>query len=252
MYFLICRELVCVSLTDPPVIATPDQLPAVTNNAVEFMIGFNDSCINNTFRGMVNFTCVVVSGRQPVTISWQVGGTDFVNNDHSMVVTINDTASKLIIGVDIGASLDLDLNNYRCTASNSDGTDTADSTLSRCSKFSSNKNTKHLVLLYHNYIETVPVIDKGVTVGECPPSQGNIGGNFSSFSGGLVQINCTLIDGFPWPNIGWFYMDFELIMFRNNSEISITVADNTIGEYTCVATNMLGVDSATSFVDVKC
>ena len=131
----------CISsLTDPPVIATPDQPPVVTDNGIEFMIGFNDSCINNTFRGMVNFTCVVVSGRQPVTISWQVGGTDFVSNDHSMVVTINDTASKLIIGVDTGASLDLDLNNYRCTASNSDGTDTADSTLSRCRKFSSNKN----------------------------------------------------------------------------------------------------------------
>ena len=103
------------------------------------MIGINDSCINNTFRGMVNFTCVVVSGRRPVTISWQVGGTDFVSNDHSMVVTINDTASKLIIGVDTGASLDLDLNDYRCTASNSDGIDTADSTLSRCRKFNNNK-----------------------------------------------------------------------------------------------------------------
>ena len=114
------------------------------------------------------------------------------------------------------------------------------------------KITKHLVLLYCNYIETVPVIDKGVAVDECLPLQGNIGGNFSSFSEGLVRINCTLIDGFPLPNISWFYMDSEMIMFRNNSEISITVADNTIGEYTCAATNMLGVDSATSFVDFQC
>ena len=73
------------------------------------MIG-NDTCINNTFMGMVNFTCVVVSGRLPITISWQVGGEDFVNDDHSMVISINDTASKLIIGVDTGASVDLDLN----------------------------------------------------------------------------------------------------------------------------------------------
>ena len=106
--------------------------------------------------------------------------------------------------------------------------------------------------MYHNYIETVPVIDKGVTVDECPPSQGKIGGNFSSFSGGLVRINCTLIDGFPLPNISWFYMDSELIMFRNSSTISRTVSDSIIGEYTCVATNMLGVDSATSFVDIQC
>ena len=47
-------------------------------------------------------------------------------------------------------------------------------------------------------------------------------------------------------------MDTELIMFHNNSEIAITVDNDTIGEYTCVATNMLGSDLATSFVNVKC
>ena len=46
-------------------------------------------------------------------------------------------------------------------------------------------------------------------------------------------------------------MDCELIMLRNSSEIVITVDHDTIGEYTCVATNMLGSDSATSFVDIK-
>ena len=79
--------------------------------------------------GMVNFTCVVVSGRRPLTISWQVGGEDFTSDSHSMVVTINDTVSKLVIGVDTRASLDLDLNEYRCIANNSDGTDTAVSIL---------------------------------------------------------------------------------------------------------------------------
>ena len=121
-------------LADPPVIATPDQ-PTITDDGVEYMIGFNDTCINNTFRGMVNFTCVVVSGRRPLTISWQVGGEDFTSDSHSMVVAVNDTVSKLVIGVDTGASLDLDLNDYSCTASNSDGTDTAVSVLSRCGKF---------------------------------------------------------------------------------------------------------------------
>ena len=90
-----------------------------------------------------------------------------------------------------------------------------------------------------------------MTVDECHPIQGNIGGNFSEFTGGQVTINCTLIDGFPLPNISWFHMDTELIMFHNSSKIVITVDDDTIGGYTCVATNMLGSDSATSFLDIK-
>ena len=47
-------------------------------------------------------------------------------------------------------------------------------------------------------------------------------------------------------------MGSELIMFRNSSEINRTVDNDTIGEYTCVATNALGMDSATSFVDIQC
>ena len=93
---------------------------------------------------------------------------------------------------------------------------------------------------------------KGIGVGECPPSKGDIGTNLSNLAGEEVCINCTLIDGFPLPNISWFYMNTELIMFRNSSEIVITVDNDTIGEYTCVATNALGSDSATSFVDIKC
>ena len=119
-----------VSFSDPPVIATPDQ-PSVTDSGIEVMIG-NDTCINNTFMGMVNFTCVVVSGMEPITFNWLVGGEDFMNNSHSVVIPINDTASKLIVGVDTGASVDLDLNNYTCIANNADGNDTAVSILSRC------------------------------------------------------------------------------------------------------------------------
>ena len=84
--------------------------------------------------GMVNFTCVVVSGMPEVTITWQVGGEEFMNNNHSMVISINNTASQLIVGVDTGASIDLDLNNYTCIANNTDGTDTAVSIFSRCGK----------------------------------------------------------------------------------------------------------------------
>ena len=131
------------------------------------MIGFNDTCINNTFRGMVNFTCVVVSGRRPLTIGWQVGGEDFTSDGHSMVVTITDTVSKLIIGVDTSASIDLDLNNYRCTVTNSDGNDTAVSILTRCSKFGSHNSYKMSNIVILN-IETVLVIEEGIKVDKCP------------------------------------------------------------------------------------
>ena len=142
---IIWSQFVFSFLTDPPVIATPDQ-PSITDDGIEYMVGFNDTCINNTIMGMVNFTCVVVSGRRPLTISWQVGDENFTSDGRSMVVTINDTVSKLVIGVDTGASLDLDLNEYRCTAINSDGTDTAVSTLSRCGKFGS-RNSYCKILL---------------------------------------------------------------------------------------------------------
>ena len=89
------------------------------------------------------------------------------------------------------------------------------------------------------------------TIG-CPLSEGNIGGNYSNITEGQVRIYCRLIDGFPFPNISWFYNGSELIMFRNSSEISITVENDTIGEYTCVATNALGIGSSISFVDIQC
>ena len=121
------------SHTDPPIIAPPDQPPIITDDGIEVMIGYNDTCINNTFMGTVNFTCVVVSGMEPLTIQWQVNGEDFMNNSHSVVVSINNTASKLIIGVDTGASIEEDVNNnYTCIAENSDGSDSAESILSRC------------------------------------------------------------------------------------------------------------------------
>ena len=150
-------------LADPPVIATPDQ-PTITDDGVEYMVGFNDTCINNTFRGMVNFTCVVVSGRTPLTISWQVGGEDFTNDSHSMVVTVNDTVSKLVIGVDTGVSLDLYLNEYRCIANNRYGNNTAVSTLSRCGKFDIIDRCNSCKFLYQIYVETVPIIEEGITV----------------------------------------------------------------------------------------
>ena len=83
-------------------------------------------------------------------------------------------------------------------------------------------------------------------------SQGNIGGNYSNVTDGQVHIYCRLTDGFPMPNISWFYMNSELTTFCNNSVINITVQNDTIGEYTCIATNGLGIDSANSFVDLWC
>ena len=118
------------------------------------MIRFDDTCINNTFRGMVNITCVVVSGRRPLTIGWKVGGEDFTSDGHSMVVTINDTVSKLIIGTDTSASLDLDLNDYRCTATNNDGNDTGVSILTRCGKFGSHSGYK--LSVETGFVKTIP------------------------------------------------------------------------------------------------
>ena len=101
-------------------------------------------------------------------------------------------------------------------------------------------------------IEAAPVIEKdNFTIG-CPLSQGNIGGHYSNVTGGQVHIYCRLIDGYLMPNISWFYMNSEFTTFRNNSVISITVQNDTIGEYACVATNGLGMDLASSFVDIQC
>ena len=129
---------------DPPVIATSDQ-PSVTDSGIEIMIG-NNTCINSIFTGMVNFTCVVVSGAEPITFMWQVGGEAFINNSHSMEIRFNNTVSILIVGVDTGASVGRDLNNYTCIASNDDGSDMAVSVLSRCGKSYSYKNyTKNIL-----------------------------------------------------------------------------------------------------------
>jgi len=100
-------------------------------------------------------------------------------------------------------------------------------------------------------LETGPVIDIGVTEFPCPSSSGNIGGNYSAVMDQFVIINCTLIDGFPIPNISWFYMDDELIRFKDNTTINITVANNTIGLYSCNAVNELGSDTASSYVDLQ-
>ena len=100
-------------------------------------------------------------------------------------------------------------------------------------------------------LETGPVIDIGVTEFPCPASGGNIGGNYSALINQSVIINCTLIDGFPIPNISWFYMDDELTMLRDNTTINITVTNDTIGLYSCNAVNELGSDTASSFVDLQ-
>lgn len=149
----ICKLYIISTCTEPPVIAPPDQPPIITDDGIEVMVGYNDTCINNTFMGTVNFTCVVVSGKLPVTIRWQVNGEDFMNNSHSEVVPINNTISKLIVGVDTGASIEQDVNNnYTCIASNEDGRDSAESILSRCGKFNDYKSYKTVYYCYIYYI----------------------------------------------------------------------------------------------------
>jgi len=82
--------------------------------------------------GTVNFTCVVVGGRTPVTIQWLVDGEVFTGDSHSAIISVNETASLLVIGIDNGASVEQDLKNYTCQATNRDASTTASSLLSRC------------------------------------------------------------------------------------------------------------------------
>ena len=106
--------------------------PIITDDGLEVTIGYTDTCINNTFMGTVNFTCVVVGGRTPVTIEWLVDGEVFTNDSHSVIISVSETASLLVIGIDNGATVEQDLNYYMCRATNRDGSVTAFSQLSRC------------------------------------------------------------------------------------------------------------------------
>ena len=231
--------------TAPPTIPLPLP-PIITDDGLEVTVGYNDTCINNTFMGTVNFTCVVVGGRTPVTIEWLVDGEVFTGDSHSVIISVNETASLLVIGIDNGATVEQDLKNYTCQATNRDGNDTSTTPLLRCGE---------VVMLCSTYvniwlIETGPVIDIGVTEFPCPTSSGNIGGNYSALMDQFVIINCTLIDGFPIPNISWFYMDDELTMFRDSPTINITVTNDTIGLYSCKVVNELGNETASSYVDI--
>ena len=82
--------------------------------------------------GTVNFTCVVVGGRTPVTIQWLVDGEVFTGDSHSVIKSVNETASLLVIGIDNGASVEQDLKYYACQVSNSVGSFAAFTQLSRC------------------------------------------------------------------------------------------------------------------------
>jgi len=99
---------------------------------LEVTVGYNDTCINNTFMGTVNFTCVVVGGRTPVTIQWLVNGEVFTGDSHSVVISVNETASVLVIGIDNGVSVEQDLKYYACQVSNSVGNFAAFTQLLRC------------------------------------------------------------------------------------------------------------------------
>ena len=106
--------------------------PIITDDGLEVTIGYNDTCINNTFMGTVNFTCVVVGGRTPVTIEWLVDGEVFTGDSHSVIISVNETASLLVIGIDNGATIEQDSHYYICQATNRDGSVAVFSQLSRC------------------------------------------------------------------------------------------------------------------------
>jgi len=126
--------LINVIFTTAPPVIPPPTLPIPNEDGLEVTIGYNDTCINNTFMGTVNFTCVVVGGRLPVSIQWLVDGEVFTSDSHSVNISINGTASILVIGIDNGASVEQDLKNYTCQVSNRDGSVFVSSLLSRCGK----------------------------------------------------------------------------------------------------------------------
>ena len=120
-----------VFLIAPPTIQPPTPT-ITTEDGLEVTVGYNDTCINNTFMGTVNFTCVVVGGRTPVTIQWLVDGEVFTGDSHSVIKSVNETASLLVIGIDNGASVEQDLKYYACQVRNRDGSFAAFTQLSRC------------------------------------------------------------------------------------------------------------------------
>ena len=122
-------------LVVPPIFQPPEIPPNATEDGLMVTIGYNDTCISGAFVGTVNFTCVVVGGRMLTNgIEWLLNGEVFTGDSRSRIISVNDSASLLAIGIDGGASVEQDLKNYTCRATNSDGSATITSQLSRCGK----------------------------------------------------------------------------------------------------------------------
>ena len=93
-------------LVVPPIFQPPEIPPNATEDGLMVTIGYNDTCISGAFVGTVNFTCVVVGGRMPVnSIEWLVNGEVFTGDSHSVIISVNGSASLLVIGNDGVASV---------------------------------------------------------------------------------------------------------------------------------------------------
>ena len=74
-----------------------------------------------------------------------------------------------------------------------------------------------------------------------------IGSNNSIQVGFNYRIECRILQGIPPPTISWFFNGVELS--RENTSFLIVKTDDpnaASGRYTCVATNRVGNDSASS------
>ena len=74
----------------------------------------------------------------------------------------------------------------------------------------------------------------------------DIGSNDSIQIGFMVSIECRILQGRPLPNITWFKDGVEIDAAKGQFllRINVTTAEGAEGNYTCVASNRAGSDSA--------
>lgn len=74
----------------------------------------------------------------------------------------------------------------------------------------------------------------------------DIGSNDSVQIGFLVTIECRVLQGLPQPSITWFKDGVEVVAAKEQFllRVNVTTAEDAVGNYSCVASNRAGTDSA--------
>ena len=78
----------------------------------------------------------------------------------------------------------------------------------------------------------------------------DIGSNDSVQIGFFVTIECAILQGLPQPNITWFRDGTEIVGAKEQFflRINVTTVEEAEGNYTCVASNRAGMDSASTLL----